>query len=253
MRTLTISDQGLLAPKVSAPPPITSTAAMWWASDLAVADGDPVSSWADRVNSVTVSNSGSNRPTMDADGAGGRPGVRFQRSSTQYLVSNAQLSSALSGCVVAVVAFTGGHASTIQVVAGAGFSGGNTRFNRFSNSGSTEKARLYQRNNDTAGVVSGGTNLGTSLRTIEWSSNGSAWTIRVNGTAETLSVDSDSNNGDWFGDTDLVDRFAIGAEVASALLFPFDGTLAYLGVFNAELSTDDRSALYAWISSYYGI
>lgn len=101
MRTLTLGDQALLGiPRT--PPPVGSQLAAWWAADLALSDGDPVSSWTDRIGGVSIANTLTARLTYRRSHVGGRPAVDFDGTNDVLFVSN-QLSNSAVGTVVAVV------------------------------------------------------------------------------------------------------------------------------------------------------
>jgi len=255
VRSLTVGDQGLLAPKVSPPPSITSTAAVWWAGDLTLADGDPVGTWTDRVGSRGITSSGSARPTYRASSIGSRPAVDFDGSNDVLRFAAADpVSAALSGCVVAVVSMdapTVNGAIWSSVDEGTGLLSYLVGVTQLTGG----RLRIIQANNGAgADDVRGATVLSTGAQVLEWSSTGTAYGLRVNNTGESLTVTGGGNTGDWFGDTSLRDSFALGAlHVGTTPANFFDGRIAYLGVFDAELSSGDRAALYGWISSQYGI
>jgi hypothetical protein len=183
---------------------------------------------------------------MDVDGANGRPSVNFDGGD--WLGLSSGLSSALSGCVVAVARITdplqgqtlwshGGNNTTRYLL-------GTTRF---STGGEIE---VQQRNADTNDVVRGGTSVtANTLAILEWGSSGTAYAHRLNNAAQTLTVVQGAN----IGDVNSTDRWTIGGFRYSSPIGLLGGRIAYLGVFAAPLSTDDRAALYAWLSAYYGI
>lgn len=62
-------------------------------------------------------------------------------------------------------------------------------------------------NGGTASIISGSTNLAaTTQYSVVIQSSGSAWTIYVNGSNETLTLISGSNTGDWLGDISGTDH-----------------------------------------------
>ena len=250
MRTLTIGDQALLAPKAPPPPSIADTAGVWWAGDLALADGDPIGTWTDRVNAVSVTNTGTARPTFDADGANGRPSVNFDGGD--WLGVDSALSTAQSGCVVAVARID----DPLQGQSLWSHGGSNTNryllgTTRFSTGGQIES---QQRNSDWNDVVWGSTSVpATTLVALEWASSSTAYAHRYNNNTQSMTVTAGSNNGDWFGDVGSADRWTIGGLRYNTPIGLLAGRIAFLGVYNAPLSTGDRAALYSWIGTHYGI
>lgn len=239
------------------PPTVTSQAACWWADDLVgtYGDGDPIDTWTAR-GSIAVSASGSARPTLDVDGVGGKPGAAFNGTSHRMLSEFASVpSEALQGCVVAVVHFDSAAAEGIWCEA----SNSNFRYTYGWVAEISTNGRLIyeQSNNDPADNLRSTTtdiNAGSAYA-LEWSSSGTAITMRVNNGVETISVISGGNNGDWFGDSTSSAYWSMGdLYVNNAWLGVFlAGKIAYLMVADAELSSGDRTALYDWINEVYGI
>lgn len=58
------------------PPPAVAWSHAWWASDLALADGADVSSWAAQVGGATLTTVSTTAPTFQATGLNGLPVVR---------------------------------------------------------------------------------------------------------------------------------------------------------------------------------
>lgn len=255
MRTLTTGDQALLGLSGDAgaepPPSIASTVAVWWASDLELVDGDPVSTWVDRVNGVTVSQTGSARPTFDADGAAGHPTVNFDGGD--WLGMSSALSSGQSGCVVAVAQIADPLEG--QSLWSQGVAGSTTRYllgtTRYSTGGQIES---QQRNNDVDDVVRGSTAVpANTLVALEWSSAGTSYQHRLDNVAQTMTASNGFDNGDWFGDITGTNLWTIGGLRYSPPVGLLVGRIALLVVLDAQLSVEDRAALYGWISGYYGV
>lgn len=237
-----------------APPGVASTRAVWWATDLSVSDGAAVSSWVDRVNGFTVSQATSaRRPTFDADGLNGRPALLFD-GSDDFLGLNASgaLSTATQGCVVAVVrptAFTGRVVWASSDVATIEW---NVLGSLQSNNLAVQQKQIVGARGS-SDIVRGKSTLSAVPQLWEWASNGTAYSLRLNNVIESpYVVQEGSNSGDWFGDTPNRDNFTIGALLRTALVTPtYAGHIAFLGIYDAPLSNADRTALYAWLHSYY--
>lgn len=234
------------------PPSITSKVAEWWAEDLTEADGAGVQTWTDRVSSrQATANVETNRPTMRTNGIGGMRALDFDGSSDQ-LQWIGSLSTATSGCVVAVV-MADTTSGTDTVWAEASSSNFRYTYGWLANGGAG--IGIEQANNSSADTVRGGSHSVDTPYALEWSSSGTAWTLRINNSSQSLTVVAGSNSGDWFGDSTSNYSFSIGSALInnSYLSAFFDGKIAYLMVADAELSSGDRTALYDWISEVYGI
>lgn len=158
-----------------------------------------------------------------------RVGAHFTAASNGYLRrAEANWRSGDSfGTISAWVKFDsiGGSSKSIFVSSDE-FGGMAVRALRFDVT-ATGLLEIYQVNNDIADSVRGG----TTLVTDQWYylvvvSNGSTYALYVNGVAETLSINSGTNSGDWFTETLLRDNILIGAFVANAIALLFiDGTI----------------------------
>lgn len=96
-----------------------------------------------------------------------------------------------------------------------------------------------QRNNDTLDRVIGSTVFSLNKWNIVfYTSGGSAYTLYVNGsTAETLTLLSGANSGDWFADTSARDNFLVGALNRTALSSYFTGQTGLVAVYSVAPST----------------
>ena len=245
--------RSITSSRSSPPPDITDAVAVWWAGDLSLADNAGVASWTDRVSSITVSPVTDN-PTYQLFALNGQPAVLFDGTNDVFTTTNT-VSTSADGCVVAVLA-----TSEVDDQQAIWSSSDGSVLNRYiTGSIGLNNLRVRQYNADTLDDVEGGSLPAiNTLTAFEWSSNGSAYTLRINNTPETLSTVSGSNTGDWFSDVSGRDNFTIGGlDLNNAgpifLLMNPDTYLGYLGVFDSPLSTDDRTALYNWISLTYGI
>lgn len=249
MRGHTIRDLGLNTDTgIPDPPSITNQVALWWANDLELADADPVSSWTDRLGGKVVSNTGTNRPTWMVNGINGLPSVDFESASSQYLFNTTSaLFTGGTGVWVAVFQMESFPASTPSVWSSC-HSGSLVRWVYCTTSSS--QISVSQRNNDTAGTVNGSTDLVVDTAyCMEISANGGSYSARLNNVAEF----TNQGNGDWYVNTSFLDRFAIGARVMSSVSGYMDGMLSFLFYASAPLSDPDRSSLYGWISTVYGL
>jgi len=78
-------------------------------------------------------------------------------------------------------------------------------------------------------------------------SDGSAYTVYLNGSAITMNVDAGSNSGKWFGDFSGVtmNNLYIGASSNSGgVNLPFDGKIDEVAIWNTALSSDAVTEIY---------
>jgi hypothetical protein len=110
----------------------------------------------------------------------------------------------------------------------------------------TDYISVYQRDNDTLDIVRGGTTLlADKWYHVVLISNGSAYSIYLDGEAESLTVASGANNGDWFADTNNRDNVTIGAmEYNAGLANPFDGQICNVEVYSDAKDSD-------WVAQKY--
>lgn len=84
--------------------PNTGLVALWRASSLSLADGDPVATWASSVGSLTLTGSGGSRPTYRAAGSpSGGPCVAFTGSHVLSCTPTGLPAGSGPGTIVAIV------------------------------------------------------------------------------------------------------------------------------------------------------
>jgi len=114
-------------------------------------------------------------------------------------------------------------------------------------------------------AVAGGSLLGNRVRgstviainttyIVSVESNGSAWTIRVNGVAETLVVVAGSNNGSWYNDFPLMDTITIGwLDINTSAVF-FKGLIGEILIYDAvTLSAGEIGQVEAFLATKWGV
>ena len=260
MRTLTIGDQALLATDLTppatdlTPPAVTDQVAMWWAGDLVLTNGDPVSGWTDRIGGRTLAASSTARPTYESSGFGAqsRPAVAFDGNDVLRYAAAGAVSTSAAGVVVAVCQIT--TPTTVQSIWSSCDEAITSRYLSGATSAvTTGRSEILQRYGGTNGdLLHGNTDLSDgAFVVLEWASDGSTYYLRVNNSAETLTVRQGANRGDWFADTQSRDSFVIGALLRSTTTQFLTGKVAALLVADSPLSSGDRSALYGWIAAHY--
>lgn len=110
----------------------------------------------------------------------------------------------------------------------------------------------YNRNGGSLCRIKGGSVVVDTTAVFEWSSSGSVTSMRVNNTLENLTMVNGSNHGGWFADAST-NNFTLGGWNYGTPSYHWKGHIAFCMVADSPLSSSDRSSLYNWISSYYGI
>lgn len=104
---------------------------------------------------------------------------------------------------------------------------------------------ITQRNNDTNTQIDSTTVISDGTwKHVVINSDGSAYTIYINNSLESLTVTAGSNNGDWFADTSNRDNIAIGAFRRSTTSGYQNGLLDEVAVWSAPLDSSQRTELY---------
>ena len=238
----------------SGPPVPASTVALWWADDLAVADGGNVTSWTDRVGGHVLTNPSTAPVMRTTGGANSKPTVEFNGTSS-YLEKGAAdaISTASQGVVIAVVSIT------TPTAGAAVWSSADTAVNNRYIYGATRyqtvgEIDVQQTNSGGSDAVRGSTGVTAGTPSLlEWSSSGSAYNFRLNNATQTSTTYVGSNTGDWFGDTTGRDNFTLGAVHYPSVVGFNAMKLSMLLVADAELSAGDRTEFNAFIASHYGL
>lgn len=122
---------------------------------------------------------------------------------------------------------------------------------RQASSSTTNKLEIFHRvdGSATTNTIRGGTTISTgTLYNVISVSSGTAYTLYLNGVAETLTVGGGSNNGDWFGDLGTIgtrhyfiaDAWRDGTWAGNTM----DGKMDNCATFSTALSATDAVNLY---------
>lgn len=225
------------------------------------ADASAVSSWVDRIGSYDFAQAtGAKQPTFykttSARLINGQPTVHFD-GVDDLLRYAGVIGSPTSGHIVIVCQMT------VPAPTGNG-----TLLSTADEASATRQVdcvvatpvataliRQIQRNNDTADGLTGDTALTSDTDyLLEWSSNGTTTAMRVNTTAQTITVSFGANNGDWWGDTADRDNVVLGARKNSSESLFFTGDIAEIIAVNGQaISASDRTSLSAYTTDRYGL
>ena len=98
---------------------------------------------------------------------------------------------------------------------------------------SSAKLGIQQREGSPAG---GGVEGDTSLTASTWQSvavvsDGTAWALYVNGTAQSLTASGAANAGEWFADTPNLNNITIGTLLRTSAADNFDGRMMQVAYF----------------------
>jgi len=221
---------------------------------------DPVNN--DSVRQVTdLSGNGNNasttgnvttKPRYATNVRNGRAGIRFD--GTNDILTATNFDSSTSGTVIAV--FKLNTTSTGQYLLASSDEATTTAvWNNGVNFDATSTGVYYeQRNSDNIDRIGGGTSITSSTFQIAtFQSNGSALSIWLNGTAETLTVRNGDNNGDWVGDTADRDNFSVGAGKTTSNGNFLDGYITSIFYKNSAIPAAERKRLERYYANIYRI
>lgn len=199
--------------------------------------------------------SGNGRDATATGGMGWSGGKRGSYAGdfdgTDDIASRTEVPSDNSGSITAwfkLDSFASGEDSSTIVAGGDTSSGSNYLQLRVQGTSPSDLPAqvivVAQQSSDTNDIVSA-----SSVSTGVWThvavvSNGSAYTIYVNGSAATMTVEEGSNTGDWFADTSSLDTIAMGCLVRSTNSDFFDGDIDDVRIYSKVLTAQEVSDIY---------
>lgn len=196
-------------------PALLPSLQLWFAAyTIQQADNTPVITWADMSRNAwdLTQPSSTKRPTfrlaqtvLNSTG----PTVVFDGvddllTTTASIIA---LRTDTNGAMIAVA--KGTSASAGEAVASFSRSAQNYYLNAEARN-AANFMQVGQRANDTADVVVGNTAVGSTWHVYVWGSDGAAFILELDGTAQTESATSGGNNGDWLDTVTSMDRFSLG-------------------------------------------
>lgn len=235
----------------------SSTLALWLdATRISGVDADPVTTWPDLSGNARdfTQATAAKKPTLQVSEINNKPVVRFDGTDDLLVNATAFLTGA-SGTVLAVLRFTA--LSDYPCIIGSfdGASDNRMLICRGRYDVTANNISFTQQNADTADAYSGSTALAADTPyQMMWASSGSAYSARVNRTAQTLSFIAGSDTGHWVDQSASQDLVSIGAAkfgVAGELQH-FNGDLAELLVYEPAVSSADLTALEAYLAAKWG-
>jgi len=258
LRGLQAWDPAGLGTLVGAKPPSFSPSdiaglQLWLKADAITGlnDGDALTTWEDShtSNNDFAQATAGKKPTYQTNEINGLPVVRFD--GTDDLLTAANFLSSSEGTVFAVVRFTAAIAHGTRILASA-----DQATNSYwwlctaSYSSGVPNIAIEQKNNDTSTGVGGSTALAAATPYIEmWHSNGTAYSLRVNGNDETESLIAGTDNGDWLGDTANRDAFSLGAQKLVAEGAFFKGDIGELIMYDTGISAGNITSVETYLNA----
>uniref|UniRef100_A0A6M3JYA1 Lectin/glucanase superfamily protein n=1 Tax=viral metagenome TaxID=1070528 RepID=A0A6M3JYA1_9ZZZZ len=194
-----------------------------------------------------------NQPVWTAAVQGGRAGMVFDGTSDFISFSPADIASDLLGSVLLnfSLSSSAGYRNLFTAVEAS------TAIHYLQFYGSWNSSGTFtinQSENDVVDRVGGNTAIVSTPQIVHVISNGTAYTIWVNGVSQSLTVLSGANTGDWFGDITLENTVTLGAGYDSGAASNFSAeTLFTVAIFNTALTTTQRTAIETFINQYYQI
>lgn len=254
------SGKVITASNLPNPAKITSLQAWWDAADASTITKDGsnlVSAWTDKSgNSRDLAQAtGTNQPTWTASVLNGFPAIDFD-GTDNYMISTTNLLTGTSGEVWMVVV-SDAVSSTLTAFSASDTAGDVNKFEFQPGNATTSRVQLNTYNASTNNAVRATTTTlaNGTVYLVRFASSGTAWTVQVNGTDESLTAVVGSNTGDWFGDVAAIDNFVMGCVVdntnPSGTRF-FNGRVCEMVITSAALNTHKATAMWGYLAAKWG-
>ena len=173
--------------------------------------------------------SGSNTYSMNFDG------------TDDYLIGSPVTASAQQGTISAWIKTSASGSS--QTILNTSDATVDDKWLNLRVDGSTGHLRFVANNGGTNSITTGSTDINTgSWVHVAVTCNSSAYSLYVNGSAETLT--NSNNDGTWFGDFSLT-NLSIGRQIrATVSALPFNGNIDEVAVWDSALSAAQITNIY---------
>lgn len=216
-----------------------------------VGDGNAITNWVDRIAGYTFTQPTSTlRPLYRAtSNLGSQPAVEFDGIDDRMTLVTAPLTNT-AGTIIIVGRFDA--IGTDQYYASADTSV-TTRFMRFGSITPNACAQIRQRNADTADNLFGNTVLVANTKyVLMYGSTGTAYKMEVNGVAQTFTINTGADNGDWYGDTTRT-NMTVGCGVTTTAIEFTDGLIGEILDYSRDLTATELDLIYAYLGAKYTI
>jgi len=122
-------------------------------------------------------------------------------------------------------------------------------------SGNPQYARILVRDGAPApDILQGDTEISTTTTYLFTAkSSGTAYSMRINATDQSLTATSGANNGNWFGDVTLRDNLAVGALIRNSIASYMNGKIAEIIVYGSDLTGTDLSNVETYLNNKWAI
>ena len=221
-----------------------------------VIDGDPVAQWIDRSGNNKAFSQGTlaKRPTYRATGINSLPSIEFDGIDDLLVLAEDYLSGA-EGTAIAVVELSASPSDTQVVLGTSDDAVGNDAIEfRAYHSAALPNLSARVDDNTSDNIPRGSTTVAVSTIYIQvWLSDGTAYSLRVNGAAETVALVTGLDNGNWFSDVANKDSVSIGAAKRASEVNFLKGDLAELIVYDHDLTTSELLTIETYLATRYGI
>ena len=217
-------------------------------------DGAAISQWTSTDANLRVFSqaTGSKQPLRRNNSLNGLPGVDFDGVDDLLVNATAFLTGA-SGMVFVVAKMD--TTSNILTFISSSDEADNTLFwiMRGSANQIPPKLQICESDGTLQNQANGSTTVGTTAKLYTFVSTGSAYLMRINGVAETTSMGSGSDNGDWLNDVPGRDNTVIGAVKILLGEVQFMNGIIYEIWVTTLLSNADRDEVEARLLLKYGL
>jgi predicted nucleic-acid-binding Zn-ribbon protein len=245
------------APVASFSPPDIPGLATWvLADDLAGNDGDAVASWLSKEgNAYAFAQADGNKQPLlktGANGIGGHKALLFDGVDDLLVLPNAPLAST-KGTIIIVHKCTDYTATYQHLLSSCDEATTNYTF-RIMSKGDHQNLSLTYNNFASTASMYGDVNVANNVPYIGlWQSNGDAYTMRLNGQAQAITLTGGSNNGNWFGDVPNRDNMVIGGMKRTTESAFYKGLIAEILIYDVDLDAAQTAQVLQYLSSKYQI
>ena len=232
--------------------PVTVNPVLWLRADsgIGVADGAPVTSWTSKDGlHAFVQATSTKQPTFAASvsALNDKPAVLFDGTDDILVKASGFLSGPI-GTVFVVVKLT--DTSMIQTAIGSADEAVVTFWIcRVAINGKMQLCVQYD--GGTQNQIDSASNVTTDRMVLMYGTSGSAYELEFNGTAETESVGSGADTGEWIGDCSGLDNVTLGGLKISTEVQFLKGYLAEVRVYDFDLSSQAQADINTELLAYY--
>lgn len=212
------------------------------------ANNDTVQQWNDQSGNGNhvLQGTAADRPTYKTNIQNGVAAVRFDGSD--YMTKSALVTNAASGSVFVVANSTGGGNNTVWS-ATDNTSDSHYLLYRFGQSGGGAQSIITEVN-----TVAGAVATDSTFRLYEIHSSGTAYTIVVNGVAESKTVVVGSDNGDWSADVTSRNIFTVGAlNILSGIVQLFTGDIGEIAICDTQITGANLTNMRSYLNTKWAL